>query len=164
MKNTDVVIVGAGTVGCVLDNKLSSELNLKCLIIEKRNHIAGNCYDEYNKKGLLYHKYGPHYLRFKNRKTLNYLSKFSKWIPGEYIVKSYVKKFYFRIKNFPENNSLYKNEVFIDYLKTINLIYFLVLISLDNEASFRAIFVLLPQSSVLFILASEEKPLKNFKP
>ena len=54
MKNADVIIVGAGPVGCVLANKLSSELNLKCLIIEKRNHIAGNCYDEYNKKGLLY--------------------------------------------------------------------------------------------------------------
>ena len=40
---------------------------------------------------------------------------------GKY-VKSYVKKFYFRVKNFPENDSLYKNEVFIDYLKTINLI------------------------------------------
>ena len=40
---------------------------------------------------------------------------------GKY-VKSYVKKFYFRVKNFPENNSLYKNEVFIEYLKTIKLI------------------------------------------
>ena len=85
MIESDVIIVGGGPVGCVLANKLSNELNLKCLIIEKRNHIAGNCYDEYNKKGLLYHKYGPHYLRFKNRKTLNYLSKFTKWIPGEYI-------------------------------------------------------------------------------
>ena len=43
-------------------------------------------------QGLLYHKYGPHYLRFKNKKTLNYLSKFTKWIPGEYIVKSSVDK------------------------------------------------------------------------
>ena len=77
MIESDVIIVGGGPVGCVLANKLSNELNLKCLIIEKRNHIAGNCYDEYNKKGLLYHKYGPHYLRFKNRKTLNYLSKFT---------------------------------------------------------------------------------------
>jgi len=92
MVESDVIIVGGGPVGCVLANKLSNELNLKCLIIEKRNHIAGNCYDEYNKKGLLYHKYGPHYLRFKNRKTLNYLSKFTEWIPGEYIVKSYVNK------------------------------------------------------------------------
>ena len=39
--------------------KITSELKLNCLIIEKRNHIGGNCYDEYNSKGLLYHKYGP---------------------------------------------------------------------------------------------------------
>ena len=85
---SDVIIIGAGPVGCVLAEKITSELKLNCLIIEKRNHIGGNCYDEYNSKGLLYHKYGPHYLRFKNRKTMNYLSKFTKWIPGEYIVKS----------------------------------------------------------------------------
>ncbi len=85
---SDVIIIGAGPVGCVLAERISSELKLNCLIIEKRNHIAGNCYDEYNSKGLLYHKYGPHYLRFKNKKTMNYLSKFTKWIPGEYIVRS----------------------------------------------------------------------------
>tara|TARA_Y100000389_G_C17435252_1_gene505098 strand:- start:792 stop:1916 length:1125 start_codon:yes stop_codon:yes gene_type:complete len=88
MIKSDVIIVGGGPVGCVLAERLSTILNLKCLIIEKRNHIAGNCYDEKNSKGLLYHKYGPHYLRFKNTKTLKYLSKFTKWIPGEYIVKS----------------------------------------------------------------------------
>ena len=87
---SDVIIVGGGPVGCVLANKISNELNMNCLIIEKRNHIAGNCYDTHNSKGLLYHKYGPHYLRFKNKKILNYLSKFTKWIPGNYIVKSVV--------------------------------------------------------------------------
>ena len=90
MIESDVIIIGGGPVGCVLAERISNELNLKCVIIEKRNHIAGNCYDEKNKKGVLYHKYGPHYLRFKNKKTLNYLSKFTKWIPGEYIVKSSV--------------------------------------------------------------------------
>ena len=90
MIESDVIIVGAGPVGCVLANKISEDLKLNCLIIEKRNHIAGNCYDTYNSKGLLYHKYGPHYLRFKNKKTLKYLSKFTKWIPGNYIVKSVV--------------------------------------------------------------------------
>ena len=40
---------------------------------------------------------------------------------GKY-VKSYVKKFYFRISKFPNDNNLYKNESFIDYLKTIDLI------------------------------------------
>ena len=69
MKNIDVLIVGAGPVGCVLAERLSTVMNFKCLIIDKRNHIAGNCYDEKNKYGVLYHKYGPHYLRFKNQKT-----------------------------------------------------------------------------------------------
>ena len=89
---SDVIIVGAGPVGCVLAERISSQLNLNCLIIEKRNHIGGNCYDEYNSKGVLYHKYGPHYLRFKNKKTMKYLSEFTKWLPGEYIVKSSIDK------------------------------------------------------------------------
>ena len=91
MKNIDVLIVGAGPVGCVLAERLSTVMNFKCLIIDKRNHIAGNCYDEKNKYGVLYHKYGPHYLRFKNQKTFRYVSKFTKWIPGDYIVKSVIK-------------------------------------------------------------------------
>jgi UDP-galactopyranose mutase len=89
---SDVIIIGGGPVGCVLAEKISSDLKLNCLIIEKRSHIGGNCYDEYNSKGLLYHKYGPHYLRFKNKKTMNYLSKFTKWLPGDYIVKSSINK------------------------------------------------------------------------
>ena len=40
---------------------------------------------------------------------------------GKY-VKSYVKKFYFRISKFPDNNDLYKNETFIEYLKITDLI------------------------------------------
>ena len=92
MITSDVIIVGGGPVGCVLAEKISSDLKLNCLIIEKRSHIAGNCYDEYNSKGLLYHKYGPHYLRFKNKKTMNYLSKFTEWLPGDYIVKSSINK------------------------------------------------------------------------
>ena len=40
---------------------------------------------------------------------------------GKY-VKSYVKKFYFRISKFPDDNNLYKNETFIEYLKLIDLI------------------------------------------
>ena len=40
---------------------------------------------------------------------------------GKY-VKSYVKKFYFRISKFPDDNNLYKNETFFEYLKITNLI------------------------------------------
>ncbi len=98
--NTDVLIVGAGPVGCVLAERLTNDLKLNCIILDKRNHLAGNCYDLKNDKGVLYHKYGPHYLRFKNKKTYNYMSKFTKWIPGDYIVKSYIKG---KLYNFPIN-------------------------------------------------------------
>ena len=40
---------------------------------------------------------------------------------GKY-VKSYVKKFYFRISKFPIDNNLYKNETFIEYLRIIDFI------------------------------------------
>jgi len=88
---TDFLIVGAGPVGCVMAERISNILNKNCIIIDKRNHIAGNCFDLKSKeKKILYHKYGPHYLRFKNLKTFKYLSKFTKWIKGNYKVKSYV--------------------------------------------------------------------------
>jgi UDP-galactopyranose mutase len=92
LKEFDALIVGAGPVGCVLAERLANNNNFKCLIIDKRSHIAGNCFDEKNKKKLLYHKYGPHYLRFKNKKTFNYMSKFTKWVKGKYYVKSLIKK------------------------------------------------------------------------
>ena len=90
-KNPDLLIVGAGPVGCVIAERAAKIKKWSSLIVEKRHHIAGNCYDEINKKGLRIHKYGPHYMRFKNRKTFNYVSQFTKWIKGNYIVKSYIK-------------------------------------------------------------------------
>ena len=59
-KNPDLLIVGAGPVGCVIAERAAKVKNWTSLIVEKRNHIAGNCYDEINKKGLRIHKYGPH--------------------------------------------------------------------------------------------------------
>ena len=89
-KNPDLLIVGAGPVGCVIAERAAKAKRWSSLIVEKRNHIAGNCYDEINSKGLRIHKYGPHYMRFKKRRIFNYVSKFTKWIKGNYIVKSSV--------------------------------------------------------------------------
>jgi UDP-galactopyranose mutase len=89
MKNIDVLIIGAGPVGCVLAEQLATKNNQKILIVEKRNHIAGNCFDRYHESGVMIHEYGPHYFRTNKIEVLNYLSKYTEWIPGNYKVKSY---------------------------------------------------------------------------
>lgn len=87
----DLLVCGAGPVGCVIAHLAAIELNWKVLIIEKRDHIAGNCYDEIHPSGVLIHKYGPHYFRTNNQELLNFLSTFTEWIPGNYIVQSLVR-------------------------------------------------------------------------
>ncbi len=87
----DLLIVGAGPVGCVIAERAAKIKNWNSIIIDKRNHIAGNCFDKTNKKGIRIHQYGPHYMRFKKKRIFNYVSNFTKWIKGNYIVKSNVK-------------------------------------------------------------------------
>ena len=74
----DYLIVGAGYAGSVLAERLAAA-NKKVLIIDKRNHIAGNAYDHYNEDGILVHKYGPHIFHTNSKDVFNYLSKFTEW-------------------------------------------------------------------------------------
>ena len=74
----DYLIVGAGYAGSVLAERLAA-VNKKVLIIDKRNHIAGNAYDHYNEDGILVHKYGPHIFHTNSKDVFNYLSKFTEW-------------------------------------------------------------------------------------
>lgn len=74
----DVIIVGAGTAGCVAARELA-EHNKKVLIIEKKNHIAGNCYDEKDEHGVLIHVYGPHIFHTSKENVYEFLSRFTDW-------------------------------------------------------------------------------------
>jgi len=56
----DVLIVGAGLSGCVLGERLAKYKNMRVLIIDKRDHIGGNCYDFVDENGILMNKYGAH--------------------------------------------------------------------------------------------------------
>ena len=49
----DYLIVGAGFSGAVMAERIASHLNKKVLIVEKRNHIAGNAFDEFDEYGIL---------------------------------------------------------------------------------------------------------------
>lgn len=90
MENIDLLIAGAGPVGCVVAERAANVLGWRCLIVERRDHIAGNCYDAPHESGVLVHRYGPHYFRTNSQALLDYLSKFTAWIPGNYVVKSSV--------------------------------------------------------------------------
>lgn len=82
----DYLIVGAGYAGSVMAERLASQLNKKVLVVEKRNHIAGNAYDEYDKHGILVHRYGPHIFHTNSKKVFEYLSQFTEWRPYEHKV------------------------------------------------------------------------------
>ncbi|MCL4399804.1 UDP-galactopyranose mutase [Patescibacteria group bacterium] len=91
MKNEfDIVIVGAGISGSTLAERFASVFRKRVLLIEKRNHIGGNCYDFLNEAGVLVPKYGPHFFHTNDEKVWNYVNSFSDWIPYEHRVLSSV--------------------------------------------------------------------------
>ena len=93
--NHEVLIVGAGPVGCVLAERCATQLGYKVLLIDKRAHVAGNCYDRLHESGVMIHQYGPHYFRTNSKTLLDYLSQFTEWIPGNYFVTSFFRNEYF---------------------------------------------------------------------
>jgi UDP-galactopyranose mutase len=86
----EFLIVGCGFSGSVLAERIASQLNKKVLIVDVRDHIAGNAYDYYNEHGILIHKYGPHWFHTNDKKVFDYLSQFSEWRFHYHKVRSYV--------------------------------------------------------------------------
>ena len=87
------LIVGTGISGAVLANLIATIKNEKVLIIDKRNHIAGNIFDfKDSKTNILIQKYGPHIFHTNNEKVWNFLSNYTKWHQYEHQVKANVEK------------------------------------------------------------------------
>ncbi len=85
-KKYDFLIVGAGFSGSVFAERAATQLNKKVLVVEKRNHIGGNAYDEIDENGILIHKYGPHIFHTNSKKVFDYLSQFTEWRKYEHKV------------------------------------------------------------------------------
>ena len=73
----DYLIVGAGLYGAVMAHELTKK-GKRCLVIDKRNHIAGNIYCE-DIEGIHVHKYGAHILHTSNKKMWEYMNQFAEF-------------------------------------------------------------------------------------
>ena len=87
----DVLIVGAGFAGAVLAERLASDGGQRVLLIDRRDHVAGNAYDEQDAAGILVHRYGPHIFHTNSQDVWDYLSRFTKWRPYEHRVLAAVR-------------------------------------------------------------------------
>ena len=87
MKHTNI-IVGAGLSGLVMAERLSS-VGERVLIIDRRNHIGGNCYD-YDDNGILVHRYGSHIFHTSDSAVWRYVSRFTRFYPYMHEVRAFV--------------------------------------------------------------------------
>jgi UDP-galactopyranose mutase len=74
----EIVVVGAGISGCVLAERYAHK-GKKVLLIEKRSHIGGNCYDYINDFGILISGYGAHLFHTNFDDVWEYVHQFSDW-------------------------------------------------------------------------------------
>ena len=76
-----IVIVGAGFSGSVVARELAAA-GLKVLVIDERDHLAGNCHSERcASTGIMVHKYGPHIFHTDNERVWNYVNAFTRMMP-----------------------------------------------------------------------------------
>ena len=90
LDDVDLLVCGAGPVGCVVAERAARVLGWKVLVVDRRRHLAGNCHDAPHANGVLVHRYGPHYFRTNDEALLRYLSRFTDWVPANFEVRASV--------------------------------------------------------------------------
>lgn len=83
------LVVGAGFAGSAVARELA-KAGHQVLVIDKRDHIAGNAYDVKDKHGILIHQYGPHIFHTNSQRIFDYLSQFTQWRLYEHRVRGVV--------------------------------------------------------------------------
>lgn len=103
----DFLVVGAGLFGSTFANHAKKD-GYSCLVIDKRNHLGGNCYTE-NLNGIDVHKYGPHIFHTNDKRIWDYVNQFAEFNNYIHTVKA---NYHNKIFSFPVNlftlNQLYR--------------------------------------------------------
>src|SRR6185312_12764404 len=85
MSRAEVLVVGAGFAGSVVAEQLASAGH-RVMVIDRREHIGGNAYDEADCHGVIIHRYGPHIFHTNSAAVFQYLSRFTEWRAYEHRV------------------------------------------------------------------------------
>ncbi|MEN8964000.1 UDP-galactopyranose mutase [Actinomycetales bacterium UMB0918] len=76
--NVDLVVVGSGLFGLTVAERAATQLGLKVVVIDKRDHIGGNAYSEIEPTtGIEVHKYGAHLFHTSNKRVWDYVNEFT---------------------------------------------------------------------------------------
>lgn len=86
----DWLVVGAGFAGSVLAERIASQRGESVLVVDRRDHIAGNAFDHLDAAGVLIHRYGPHIFHTNSEQIFAHLSRFTEWRPYEHRVLAQV--------------------------------------------------------------------------
>jgi len=82
MSASRILVVGAGFSGAVIARELVRVLDARVLVIDERDHVAGNCYTERDAKyGIMLHKYGAHIFHTSREDVWNYVRQYSEFGP-----------------------------------------------------------------------------------
>lgn len=81
----NILIIGADISGSILAERYAAE-GKRVLMLEKRNHIGGNCYDYINENGIRISKYGAHLFHTNDEDVWKNVNRFSEWFPWEHKV------------------------------------------------------------------------------
>ena len=84
MKN---LVIGCGFSGATIANLIADKHNEKVIIIDKKNHIGGNCYDYLDSNGIMIHKYGSHIFHTQSETVWNFIKQFADF--NQYMHKVY---------------------------------------------------------------------------
>ena len=91
MSSHNTLVVGAGLSGAVIARR-AAEAGKRVLVIDKRDHVAGNCFDFVEENGLRVSRYGPHFFHTKSDRVREYVQRFAAWTPWAHRVCAYVKE------------------------------------------------------------------------
>ncbi len=85
----NILVVGAGFAGAV-HARVLAEAGHRVEVIDRRDHIAGNAYDEVDANGVRVHRYGPHLFHTSNERVVAWLGRFGMLIPYEHRVAALI--------------------------------------------------------------------------